>query len=71
MPMPEIQFVIRITKSSLPTRWNRGSRTVFNQVRHACGKRIAHDDTFLDELAEVRPSIYFQFDGSVPSSARR
>ena len=27
------------------------------------GKRIAHDDAFLAELAEVRPSIYFQFDG--------
>ena len=27
------------------------------------GKRIAHDDRFLSELNEVRPSIYFQFDG--------
>ena len=27
------------------------------------GKRIAHDDRFLEQLAEVRPSIYFQFDG--------
>ncbi len=27
------------------------------------GKRIADDDAFLAELAEVRPSIYFQFDG--------
>ena len=27
------------------------------------GKRIAHDDRFLDELAAVRPSLYFQFDG--------
>ena len=27
------------------------------------GKRIARDDRFLDQLAEVRPSIYFQFDG--------
>lgn len=27
------------------------------------GKRIAHDDRFLDELSEVRPSFYFQFDG--------
>ena len=27
------------------------------------GKRIAHDDRFLAELNEVRPSIYFQFDG--------
>jgi len=27
------------------------------------GKRIARDDRFLAELAEVQPSLYFQFDG--------
>jgi len=27
------------------------------------GKRIAHDDRFVEQLAEVRPSLYFQFDG--------
>jgi uncharacterized radical SAM superfamily Fe-S cluster-containing enzyme len=27
------------------------------------GKRIARDDEFLKELDEVRPSLYFQFDG--------
>lgn len=27
------------------------------------GKRIAHDDKFLEQLNEVRPSLYFQFDG--------
>ena len=27
------------------------------------GKRIARDDQFLKELDEVRPSLYFQFDG--------
>lgn len=27
------------------------------------GKRIAQDDRFLERLNEVRPSIYFQFDG--------
>lgn len=27
------------------------------------GKRIAQDDGFLADLAELRPSIYFQFDG--------
>ena len=27
------------------------------------GKRIAHDDRFLEQLNEARPSIYFQFDG--------
>ncbi len=36
-------------------------------IRHVMintnGKRIATDDAFLDQLAELRPSIYFQFDG--------
>ena len=27
------------------------------------GKRIADDDRFLERLAELRPSLYFQFDG--------
>lgn len=27
------------------------------------GKRIANDDRFLEQLAEARPMIYFQFDG--------
>lgn len=27
------------------------------------GKRIAHDDNFLAELSEIKPAIYFQFDG--------
>ncbi len=27
------------------------------------GKRIARDDRFLEQLKEVRPAIYFQFDG--------
>ena len=34
------------------------------------GKRIANDDAFLEELAEVRPSIYFQFDGFDPATYR-
>jgi uncharacterized radical SAM superfamily Fe-S cluster-containing enzyme len=27
------------------------------------GKRIAHDDGFVEQLAEVQPAFYFQFDG--------
>lgn len=27
------------------------------------GERIARDDRFLEQLNEVRPSLYFQFDG--------
>ncbi|MDP9373919.1 MAG: radical SAM protein [Chloroflexota bacterium] len=34
------------------------------------GKRIADDDKFLAELAEIRPSIYFQFDGFEPETYR-
>ena len=34
------------------------------------GKRIAHDDRFLDQLNEVRPSLYFQFDGFDPETYR-
>jgi uncharacterized radical SAM superfamily Fe-S cluster-containing enzyme len=37
------------------------------RIRHVMlntnGKRIAEDDAFLDQLREVHPSIYFQFDG--------
>ena len=34
------------------------------------GHRIAQDDAFLAELAELRPSIYFQFDGFEPATYR-
>jgi 7,8-dihydro-6-hydroxymethylpterin dimethyltransferase len=34
------------------------------------GKRIARDDRFLEQLNEVRPAIYFQFDGFDPETYR-
>jgi uncharacterized radical SAM superfamily Fe-S cluster-containing enzyme len=34
------------------------------------GKRIARDDRFLAELAEIRPALYFQFDGFEPETYR-
>jgi uncharacterized radical SAM superfamily Fe-S cluster-containing enzyme len=34
------------------------------------GKRIARDDRFLEQLNEVRPSLYFQFDGFEPNTYR-
>jgi uncharacterized radical SAM superfamily Fe-S cluster-containing enzyme len=34
------------------------------------GKRIANDDEFLADLAEIRPSIYFQFDGFAAETYR-
>ncbi len=38
-------------------------RGIPNVMLNTNGKRIAADDRFLAELAEVRPNIYFQFDG--------
>jgi uncharacterized radical SAM superfamily Fe-S cluster-containing enzyme len=39
------------------------ARGIKNVMLNTNGKRIAHDDAFLAELAEVKPAIYFQFDG--------
>jgi hypothetical protein len=39
------------------------ARGIQNVMLNTNGKRIAHDDAFLAELAEVKPAIYFQFDG--------
>src|SRR6266436_4622123 len=39
---------------------SRGIRFVMINTN---GKRIAKDDHFLEQLNEVRPSLYFQFDG--------
>ncbi len=39
------------------------SRNIPYVMINTNGKRIAHDDRFLAELNEVRPSLYFQFDG--------
>ncbi len=38
-------------------------RGIPNVMLNTNGKRIATDDRFLAELADVRPNIYFQFDG--------
>jgi uncharacterized radical SAM superfamily Fe-S cluster-containing enzyme len=44
------------------------------QIRHVMintnGKRIATDDAFLAELAEIQPAIYFQFDGFLSETYR-
>lgn len=39
------------------------SRGIPHVMLNTNGKRIAEDDSFLAELAEIKPSIYFQFDG--------
>jgi len=39
------------------------ARGIPNVMLNTNGKRIARDDRFLAELAEIKPNIYFQFDG--------
>ena len=39
------------------------ARNITYVMLNTNGKRIADDDQFLADLAEIRPSIYFQFDG--------
>lgn len=39
------------------------ARGIPNVMLNTNGKRIANDDRFLAQLAELRPAIYFQFDG--------
>src|SRR5215472_14277850 len=38
-------------------------RNIRHVMLNTNGKRIADDDAFLEQLAELHPSIYFQFDG--------
>ena len=44
---------------------DRGIRQVMVNTN---GVRVAHDDKFLDDLAEQNPVIYFQFDGLRPET---
>ena len=39
------------------------SRGITHVMLNTNGKRIANDDDFIRQLSEVRPTIYFQFDG--------
>jgi uncharacterized radical SAM superfamily Fe-S cluster-containing enzyme len=39
------------------------ARNIRHVMLNTNGKRIADDDAFLRQLGELRPSIYFQFDG--------
>jgi uncharacterized radical SAM superfamily Fe-S cluster-containing enzyme len=39
------------------------ARNIRHIMLNTNGKRIATDDEFLAELADIRPAIYFQFDG--------
>jgi hypothetical protein len=50
---PEIVAMMRAAKA----------RNIRYVMLNTNGKRIADDDAFLADLADIRPSIYFQFDG--------
>ena len=50
---PEIIPMIRAARS----------RNIRHVMLNTNGKRIANDDAFLAQLEELRPTIYFQFDG--------
>jgi uncharacterized radical SAM superfamily Fe-S cluster-containing enzyme len=39
------------------------SRHIRHLMINTNGKRIAYDDAFVAELADIKPAIYFQFDG--------
>jgi 7,8-dihydro-6-hydroxymethylpterin dimethyltransferase len=46
------------------------ARNIRHVMINTNGKRIANDDEFLAELADIHPSIYFQFDGFEQSTYR-
>ncbi|MGE3073920.1 MAG: radical SAM protein [Dehalococcoidia bacterium] len=50
---PELPAMLRAAKA----------RGIPHVMINTNGRRIANDDVFLAELADIRPSIYFQFDG--------
>lgn len=43
--------------------WAAKKRNIRHVMLNTNGKRIADDDAFLEQLRELRPSVYFQFDG--------
>jgi len=45
-------------------------RNIRHIMLNTNGRRIANDDEFLAALAEIRPAIYFQFDGFEPDTYR-
>jgi hypothetical protein len=47
----------------IPMMWAAKRRGIPHVMLNTNGKRIAYDDAFLADLAELRPAIYFQFDG--------
>jgi tetraether lipid synthase len=57
---PEIVPMLRAAKQ----------RNVRHVMINTNGKRIATDDAFLQQLADIQPAIYFQFDGFLSDTYR-
>jgi uncharacterized radical SAM superfamily Fe-S cluster-containing enzyme len=57
---PEIVPMLRAAKR----------RNIRHVMINTNGKRIATDDAFLAELADIQPAIYFQFDGFLSETYR-
>ncbi len=47
------------------------TRNIRHVMLNTNGKRIAQDDAFLEQLAEVQPTIYLQFDGFASETYRQ
>ncbi|VAW30971.1 MoaA/NifB/PqqE family protein MJ0619 [hydrothermal vent metagenome] len=52
-----------IHKDILPMIKAAKERNIEHVMLNTNGRRIAYDDDFLAELAELQPAVYFQFDG--------
>ena len=52
-----------IHKDIIPMIRAAKERNIEHVMLNTNGRRIAYDDEFLAELAELQPAIYFQFDG--------
>lgn len=52
-----------IHKDILPMIKAAKERNIQHVMLNTNGRRIAHDDAFLAELAKLQPAVYFQFDG--------
>ena len=54
----------------IPMMQAAAERNIRHIMLNTNGRRIAYDDAFLAELADLRPAIYFQFDGFDPETYR-
>jgi hypothetical protein len=54
----------------IPMLQAAADRNIRHIMLNTNGKRIARDDDFVAALAEIRPAIYFQFDGFEPETWR-